>query len=108
LRDLLDYNPNLAQLKKNLKFVKGTKTLFFKTPNPNKIKEIFDKYCTKDNIMFNLGIKKGTTYHAISVKSYNPHTGMVTIVDPNRVGVYEEKPLKELAPNIVKLWATFI
>ena len=88
---------------------KKLQTLFFRTPNQDKIKTIFDKYGNNPNVMFNLGIKVGeNSYHAISVHSYNPETQIFKIVDPDKLGVYEEKTLDELAPNIVKLWATNI
>lgn len=106
LRDLLNINPNLTRLKNNRNLAKGTKTLFFKKPNPEGAKKLFDTYGTKPDLMFNLGIKSGSGYHAISVKSYNPETGIVTIIDPTRLGVYEEKSLSELAPDIVKIWVT--
>ena len=108
LRDLLNFNPNLKGLKNNRNLVKGTQTLFFKKPNPEGVKKLFDTYGTKPDLMFNIGVKNESSYHAISVKSYNPETGIVTIIDPCRLGVYEEMSLKELAPNIVKIWITNI
>ena len=108
LRDLLNFNPNLKGLKNNRNLVKGTQTLFFKKPNPEGVKKLFDTYGTKPDLMFNIGVKNESSYHAISVKSYNPETGIVTIIDPYRLGVYEEMSLKELAPNIVKIWITNI
>ena len=107
LRDLLNHNSNLATLKNNKNLVKRTQSFFLKKPNPTGVIKMFDTYGTKSNLMFNLGIKIGDDcYHAISVQSYNPETKMLTIIDPNRLGVYREKSLTELAPNIVKIWIT--
>ena len=106
LRDLLNFNPNLTRLKNNRKLVKGTQTLFLKKPNLEGVKKLFDTYGTKPDLMFNIGVKSGSSGHAISVKSYDPETGIVTIIDPNRLGVYEEMSLSELVPDIVKIWIT--
>ena len=103
LRDLLNCNPNLKGLKNNRNLVKEHKYYFSKNQIRRRQK-LFDTYGTKPDLMFNIGVKNESSYHAISVKSYNPETGIVTIIDPYRLGVYEEMSLKELAPNIVKIW----
>lgn len=107
LREFLNFNPNLTKLKNNTKLVKGTKTVFLKKPNPEGVINFFDKYGNNSDLIFNLGIKiSDNYYHAISVKSYNPKTKMLTIIDPYRLSVYKEQSLMELAPDIIKIWVT--
>ena len=107
LNDLLDRNPNLVKLKNNKKLVKRTQTIFLKKSNPDGVIKFFDKHGNRSDLIFNLGIRLDSNcYHAISVKSYNPETKMLTIIDPNRLEVYTEKSLTELAPDIIKIWIT--
>ena len=87
--------------------VKGTQEIFLKKPNPDGIIKLFDKHGNRSDLIFNLGIREcEACYHAISVKAYNPETQTITIVNPGQLGFYKEIPLKDLAPDIVKIWVT--
>lgn len=108
LRDLLNINPNLVRLKNNRKIAKGVQEVFFRTPKPDNVKKLFDEYGNNPKLMINLGIRDGRTHHAISVKSYNPETGVIEIIDPTRTGVYTQQNLSDLSPNIVKMWFTTV
>ena len=91
LNDLLDRNPNLVKLKNNKKLVKRTQTIFLKKSNPDGVIKFFDKHGNRSDLIFNLGIRLDSNcYHAISVKSYNPETKMLTIIDPNNTYISQD------------------
>lgn len=110
LRDFLNFDHNLTlHLKSNRKVVKDVHEIFFKASKPNDVKNILDKLGNNPNVMVNLGIKTNAGYyHAISLKSYNPQTEIVEIIDPNKTGVYTKQHISELSPNVVKMWFTEI
>ena len=108
MRDLLNINPNHTRLKNNKKIAKGAHEIYFAKPNPSYAKELLDKYGNNPRLIANLGLDVGPCYHAVSVKSYNPETGIIEIIDPNTTGFYTKRNISEISPKIVKIWFTDI
>lgn len=80
------------------------------TEDLTKVKQIFENNSQNPKVIFNIGILKPgrKTGHALQVKSYNPDTKKLSIIDPIYGAAKYEKTVDELGPELHRVWTTVL
>lgn len=75
--------------------------------NKEQIEHVLSEYGQNQNYIFNENFLTGpTSGHSISIKSYNPETATVSLVDPMSSYLEEKVPIKDMLKNLYNFVVT--
>ena len=104
LRDFLNINQNLSLKDNALKIAKQTYSIDSRKLPKYELQKMLTDLSKNPKKTTILGVTDGKTYHAISLKSYNPETGVIQVIDPKATEKYTERKLDDFLPELYRIW----